>query len=108
MGNVYVLNKGYHNYAEAGKYGKSVFVTEGPVHVFKVDALLHTLKTSLVNYCPETDYLLLSGPVILSVLSVSVLLKRFESINLLLFDAKNQNYSVRKLSNEMVGGINNG
>ena len=102
MGKVYILNKGYHNYDEADRYGERVFVTDGPVAVFKVDSLIHTLKDALKSFEPDEDYLLISGPVILGILAVAILMKVHDKINLLLFDAKRQNYSVRILKYDML------
>lgn len=97
---IYVLNKGYHNYSEADKFGSSIYVTEGPVPVFKQDKLVHMLKETFECFNQTDDYVLLSGPVILSVLSIAMLLKRFEFVNILLFDAKRQSYVVRQIKSE--------
>lgn len=94
---VYIMNQGTHDYRDANKFSEQMIVlTEGAVPVFRTDNLTKALKEGLNNYT-EQDFLLISGPAILSFLCAGILFKRFSYINVLLFDAKGQKYVMRQL-----------
>lgn len=93
---VYVLNKGDHNYDAAKRYGECIVVTEGIVPIFKTDHVSAVLMEKLSAY-KEDDFLLVTGPVILCILATVILLRKFDSIKILVFNAKAQDYVVRQI-----------
>jgi len=60
---VFVLNNTGHDFSDAERFGKLIFVTIGNVSVFNTQRLYIEVKDFLVkhNYNPEVDYILLSG-----------------------------------------------
>lgn len=99
MSKVYIVNCTEHNYSTAKKYGELVSVTNGKLPIFKTDTILALLKKSFVNFTND-DYVLVSGPAWVSILAALLVLKRFNEVKFLVFDAKEQSYIVRHLSHE--------
>lgn len=105
MSRVFVINDMNHNFDRASKFGTLVYVTEGKVPIFKVDAMRNMLKQGLEGFT-AADYLLVSGPAFLcmaaTLVAVDMLSAREsmtypEHIKTLVFDAKEQDYVVRHL-----------
>ena len=94
---VYVLNNKLHDYSKAKRFGDLKIVTEDNVPLFRTDAVLDILKKRLESFTEE-DYLLLSGPVLLNVFATNLLLGRMETLKLVVFDAKQQDYVIRHIS----------
>lgn len=99
MPSVYVLNDMTHDYSTAERHGELVYVTEGRFPIFKTDTLINKLKEELKDFADE-DFLLISGPSLLAIYSVPMLLKRLGVIKLLVFDAKQQSYVVRHINQD--------
>lgn len=98
MSIVYVVNDMNHDFEKATRYGEITFVTEGKVPIFKTEVVKKMMKETLTNFDPETDYLLLSGPTILCAIAVLMLSTHNAPIKTIIFDAKEQDYTVRHLS----------
>lgn len=96
---VFILNNDLHNYAKAEKYGPFVNVTEGKMPIFKTSQVKAILKERLKDF-KEEDFLLISGPAILVIIATQLLFLKYDMVKFLLFDAKEQDYVVRHLTND--------
>ena len=90
-----VENKKGHDLGSAEVYGDVMIVYQHPpADVFMLSKHAFTLKT-LLDEAQPSDYLIVSGNMILAMLAFSVLLKKFGSVNVLLFDVRNNQYVPR-------------
>lgn len=97
MAKVYVVNNANHNYSKAKQYGELVYVTKGKLPIFKTSTVRAMLEKGLVKFTKD-DYLLISGPAIVSIMAATVLYNKFDTVKFLIFDAKQQDYVVRHLN----------
>lgn len=97
MTKVYITNNTLHDFTLAEKYGELVDVTKGKAPIFKTDVMKEIVYKALESF-KDDDYLLISGPAIISVISFDVLRRKgHDTIKCLIFDAKLQNYVVRHI-----------
>lgn len=97
MAKVYVVNYAGHNVEKAKKYGKITMLTFGRVDYFNTDRLLS--ETAIIMKDLEIgDFILLSGSPMINVLVSMLVLSKFRKINLLVYNAKSQDYQVRTIS----------
>ena len=94
MPRVFIINNTSHDYSSATKYGTVVSITEGKMPIFKTDLMKEILTKALENFT-SNDYLLISGPAWLCVMTSAILYKRLDEVKFLIFDAKEQSYVVR-------------
>jgi hypothetical protein len=97
MAKVYIVNNANHDYSKAEQYGELVYVTRGKLPIFKTNTVRAMLEKGLVKFTKD-DYLLISGPAIVSVMAATVLYNKFDTVKFLVFDAKQQDYVVRHLN----------
>ena len=97
MAKVYIVNSANHDYSKAEQYGELVYVTRGKLPIFKTNTVRAMLEKGLVKFTKD-DYLLISGPAIVSVMAATILYNKFDTVKFLVFDAKQQDYVVRHLN----------
>ena len=97
MAKVYVVNNTNHDYSKAEQYGELVYITKGKLPIFKTNTVRAMLEKGLVKFTKD-DYLLISGPAIVSVMAAIILYNNFDTVKFLVFDAKQQDYVVRHLN----------
>ena len=97
MAKVYVVNNTNHDYSKAEQYGELVYITKGKLPIFKTNTVRAMLEKGLVKFTKD-DYLLISGPAIVSVMAAIILFNKFDTVKFLVFDAKQQDYVVRHLN----------
>ncbi len=97
MAKVYVVNNTNHDYSKAEQYGELVYITKGKLPIFKTNTVRAMLEKGLVKFTKD-DYLLISGPAIVSVIAATILYNNFDTVKFLVFDAKQQDYVVRHLN----------
>ena len=97
MAKVYVVNYTNHDYSKAKQYGELVYITKGKLPIFKTNTVRAMLEKGLVKFTKD-DYLLISGPAIVSVMAATILYNNFDTVKFLVFDAKQQDYVVRHLN----------
>lgn len=83
---VYVINRSGHDYSDAHRFGRLVFLTEGKIKQLEVNNLYRDLCDKLQDSTPN-DYLLLTSMPILSSLAASILAAKHHKLNLLLYKA---------------------
>jgi len=97
MAKVYVVNNTNHDYSKAEQYGELVYVTKGKLPIFKTNTVRAMLEKGLVKFSKD-DYLLISGPAIVSIMAATILYNNFDTVKFLVFDAKQQDYVVRHIN----------
>lgn len=97
MTNVFILNNIGHDYSEAEKYGELRTATAGNLPIFYTTQMINILKNGLEDFDKE-DFLLLSGPAVVGAMATQLILSRFDSVKVLIYDAKNQSYVARHIS----------
>ena len=90
-----VENRKGHDLSGAEVYGDLVVLYNGqPSDIFMVSKHMHQIKKLLAE-AEQSDYLVASGNLILMLLTFGVLLEKFGSVNLLLFDVRTMQYVPR-------------
>lgn len=84
MPNIYLPNKGAHDYSPAKEYGNFVTMTEGPLKLTEVGYLTRIMSVCLEKSSKE-DYILLCGPTLANVIACSIFVQMHGRINLLIF-----------------------
>jgi len=107
MARVFLLSKrteaNEQNYADALQYGKLIFLIEHKqfIDFYSFDESIKWLSNTLIKqYDSKDDYILLTGNVMINCLAVRLLLDNVESINILLFDGRNNKYLLRVLTKQ--------
>lgn len=89
---VFVVNKSGHDYSEAKKYGKLVYLTTGHLRADKVNSFYRDIAEKMRDSSPNDFVLITSLPILCSV-ACSIMSFLHGRINLLLF--KDGKYRVR-------------
>lgn len=96
---VWVANASRHDLTAAQGYGFVRVAIPGTANPFDIPALGLRVAEELRDF-QATDYLLLAGNIVANVVAVAHLLTRFESIKLLIFNAKERTYYDRTVTRE--------
>ena len=108
MPKVYITNTKSFDMSPAKKYGELVVMYDGSPHdIFMLSKHIHIIKTKLAEM-DKSDYLLLSGNLILNMLAGAIVLEKFGYINLLLYDVRNMKYETRVIHTHQLKGGENG
>lgn len=91
MPRVYVPNKAFHDFSPAEEYGDIVFLTKGLLPLHSVNQL-HKIFDKGLRHSEPSDYLLVSGPSVLSAIISSILTQKHGCINFLLYDRRKNKY----------------
>ena len=97
MAKVYIVNDANYDYSKAEQYGELVYVTRGKLPIFRTSTVRVMLEKGLVKFTKD-DYLLISGPTIVSIMAATILYNKFDTVKFLVFDAKQQDYVVRHIN----------
>lgn len=81
---VFIANEGHHDYTSAEKFGGLVSLTKGRPNIFSTDNLFASIAEGLKDAEPE-DYLLMSGNMVPNGMAMSCLLKKFGTVNALVW-----------------------
>lgn len=91
MTTVYVVNQSCHNFSQAKKFGKIIFMTKGSIDRFNLTKMHRTFHSFLEN-SKEGDYIVLSGLTNMSTIACSIFTNKHRRLNLLVWDSKNKRY----------------
>lgn len=101
---VWVVHNRGHDLTEAKRYGEVVSLLEGNVNVFDITSRLSEIREKLKE-AKQDDFILLSGYALLNVLAAGVLLEKFGSLKILVFDGIRRDYKLRTLNrNQLTTG----
>lgn len=102
---VFVVNKGCHDYSIAERFGKLVFLSNGPVPRYDTTKMLRLFEPIIKEHAKNTDYLLLGGLSIMSVIACTLFSQKHNCLNLLLYSTKDAEYILRKINYSYKGAI---
>ena len=81
---VFIPNKGSHDFSDAEKHGKLVFLTYGTIKRYSTNTIYRTLIDGMKNAISD-DLLLVSSLAILNAIASAILARKFGRVNYLLF-----------------------
>ena len=94
---VYVTNDNRSNdFSKAKKYGRLMVVTVGNINVYNPNRSLITFSENLKGFT-EQDYFMVSGNALSGLLALAAVFGKVRYVNLLVFDARNEDYLVHRL-----------
>ena len=97
---VYIVNNSGHDFSSAKPFGKLEFLTEGLVDRFNVTGMYRAFQAKIAESEPE-DFILHSGPGVMSAVACSMFADKHGRLNLLLWRGEEngkQRYVQRRLS----------
>lgn len=84
VANVYIVNKGPHDYRDAERFGNLVFCTDGSLDRWDV-AQMHRELSESMRDSVEDDYILLTSLTSLCSIACGVFARKHGRLNLLIF-----------------------
>jgi hypothetical protein len=102
---IWIVNEAGHPYYHAKDTipeGRAKFIpfTTGNVNPFHVDRHAKEIARGISRYARENDYVLVCSLPVLNFLVGAIWLQNFPSVQLLIWDAKNSEYVIRKVERE--------
>ena len=97
---VYVVNNSGHDFSPAEPFGELVFLTEGLFDRYNVTGMYRAFAPLLAE-SQEDDFILHSGPGIMSAVACSIFSAKHQRLNLLIWrgeESGKQRYVQRRLS----------
>ena len=91
MKKVFVANYNGQDMSPAERFGQLVYLTEGSTNIFNTNKLISEIKDKL-DVVREDDFLLVSGHSIVNIIASSLILFQYGLVNVLIYDAKTQDY----------------
>jgi len=97
---VFVIGPGQHVYDAAAKYGDRILVLDSRVNPFDTDSLRHRVDEELFkkNHMVVDDFVVFGGNAVLNALAVAIIVSKFGKINILVYGAKQQDYTPRTVN----------
>lgn len=83
MAKVYILNRGPHDYTDAGNFGELIYCTEGILDRFDISGMYTELCDQLINSSSD-DYVLLTSLTSLCCIACSIMVSLHGELNLLI------------------------
>lgn len=84
MAKVFVVNKSAHDFSDAEKYGKLVFITEGKLNRFNINDM-HRQATDAMKNSGDSDYIVPCSLNVLNSIVCATFAVKHGRLNLLLF-----------------------
>lgn len=81
---VYIPNKGAHDFSDAERFGKLVFLTHGTIKRYSTNTIYRVFIDGMKD-ADRDDLLLISSLAILNAIASAILARRFGRVNYLLF-----------------------
>jgi len=96
LSNVYIINKGCHDYTPAQQFGDLIYLSKGMYNRFSTGKIYRRFVEGFESSSPE-DYILISGLTIMTSIACAVFARKHGRLNLLLYNnSKNQNIYVKR------------
>lgn len=86
--NVYVVNKGCHDFGDAKKFGNLIFLSAGSFNVLSTGRMFRNFSKKLKNSQP-TDYIIPTGLSTMSIIACCCFAQLHNRLNLLIYYTKN-------------------
>jgi hypothetical protein len=94
MARVYIVNRGGHDHSDAERFGKLIYLSEGPMNKYGVTQIYRQFAIVLANSSPE-DYILPTGLSIMGHIACSIFVFLHGRLNLLLYKPSTKVYVER-------------
>jgi len=98
MAKVFLVNNGGHDYSKATKFGELITLSEGLVTKFHVTKMMRMFRPLIGSN--SGDFILLSGPTVMSCIACALFAALHGRLNLLLYrpdEAGEDHYLVRRI-----------
>jgi len=99
---VFIVNKSAHDFTAADKYGKIIFLSEGPVNRYATNSMIRQFAKAMKN-SNGADYIVPCSLNVMNSIACAIFAYKHGKLNLLLF--KNGSYIER---NHVLDGIEKG
>ena len=76
-------------------YGDKVYIADGQLNPFNTDVCIRDLQTGLKDFDPMSDYICMTGNILVVSLMMMVAYSMFPVFKVLLFEARSSNYRER-------------
>jgi hypothetical protein len=86
MPNVYIVNKGCHDYSKAQEFGTLVYLSRDSYSRFSTGKIFRIFR-ELMKDSTKEDYILISGLSVMSSVACSIFAAKHQRINLLLYNS---------------------
>lgn len=84
MPSVFIVNKSFHDFSEAEKYGKLIFLSEGSMDRYEVNNMARQFESYLKDSSPE-DYIVPCSLNVMNSIACAMFAVRHGTLNLLLY-----------------------
>lgn len=81
---VFIVNKSAHDFSAAERYGKLVFLSEGPINRYSTNNMFRTFEPLLADSSP-TDYIVPCSLNVMNSIVSAIFARKHGTLNLLLF-----------------------
>ena len=81
---VFIVNRSSHDFSEAEKYGKKIFLSEGPMNRYSVNNMVRQFSERMKDSQPN-DYLVPCSLNVMNSIASAILAHKHGRLNLLLF-----------------------
>lgn len=86
---VYIPNKSYHNFSDAKRFGELIYLTVGKISIMSTGRMFRTFHPLIEESSPE-DYILISGPSVMTSLLCAMFSHKHGVLNLLIFQIEDR------------------
>lgn len=102
---VWVVNKAGHDYSDAERYGELKALTLDSINPLAVDRLANHLARGIARFARPEDYVLVSGTPVITGLTFTLWLSRFDELQLLQWNAKAREYELRVVTQNQLSNL---
>ena len=92
MGTVYIVNKSSHDFSPAEKFGKLIFLSQGPMNRYSTNNMVRMFTEAMENSSPD-DYIVPCSLNVMNSIACAIFACKHKKLNLLLY--KNGEYIER-------------
>ena len=84
MKNVYIVNKSSHNFSAADKFGRPIFLSQGPMNRYGTNNMYRQFKELMKDSGPD-DYIVPCSLNVMNAIACALFAFKHGTLNLLLF-----------------------
>jgi len=97
MSKVLVINRGYHDYSDAKRYGELTFMSEGRLDKYCVGTILRDFEP-FIKDSEKEDHILVSSLSIANILAGCLFVLKHRALNLLIYNETTRKYVSRRIT----------
>lgn len=107
MPNVYIVNRGCHDFSAAERFGPLVNLSESSMNRFDLSKIWRKFEPILAKSSPD-DWILLSGLTVMSIVATSIFATKHHRLNLLMFKSQKDDLCGEYIGETIILGGPNG